>query len=113
MKRKYVEPQTKFVATRASGALADVCWAYGKNGKEFFYNTSGPGYVKINMQAGNGCDGSTIASIQWYDPSISGYTDATAAQIAEVQAGVDMATGNSAEPFKGSPFSNSVDSSWS
>lgn len=99
--------------TRGADAVADVCWAYGKNNKDFFYNTSGPGYVKINMQAGNGCDGSTISSVQWYNPATSAFEAASASQIAQVQAGVDLAQGNSAEPFKGSPFSDKADSSWS
>lgn len=36
MKKTYIEPQSKFVQTRGADAVADVCWAYGKNNKDFF-----------------------------------------------------------------------------
>ena len=105
--KNYEKPLMKFVLLTANSAVADVCWAYARNSKEFYYNTSGPGYAKIVMNPGaKGCDGGTIASVEYLN-------GATEDKRAEIDAGVALATGNSAEPFKGSPFSATPDPSWS
>lgn len=106
VKKYYVKPEMNFVKTRGTEAVADVCWAYAKNGHEFYYNTSGPGYAKITMTTTNGCDGGIIANVEYLN-------GATADKRSEIDAAVALAGGNSAEPFKGSPFSQSPGSSWS
>lgn len=105
-KKIYSEPKSRFVQMRGAQAVADVCWAFAKNGKEFYYNTSGPGYAKITMTTTGGCDGGIIANVEY----ING---ATADKRSEIDDAVALAGGNSAEPFKGSPFSDKVDNSWS
>ena len=111
-KKTYSEPKSRFVQMRGAQAVADVCWAYVNNGKEFFYNTSGHGYAKITMQkgTGNGCDGAAITSVEYIG------IDATADVAVlrkEIDAAVALAGGNSAEPFSGSPFVSKVGKDWS
>lgn len=105
-KRCYVEPKSSFVRMRGAAAVADVCWAYANNGKEFYYNTSGPGYAKITLTTTGGCNGATIANVEYSDK-------VTGDKRAEIEAAVASAGGNNAEPFSGSPFSQKVDPSWS
>lgn len=105
-KKTYSEPKSRFVQMRGAQAVADVCWAFAKNGKEFYYNTSGPGHVKITMTTTGGCDGGTIASVEYLN-------GATEDKRSEIEAAVALAGGNSAEPFKGSPFAQNPDPTWS
>lgn len=105
-KRCYVEPKSSFVRMRGAAAVADVCWAYANNKKEFYYNTSGPGYAKITLTTTRGCNGATIANVEYLD-------GATDDKRAEIDAAVASAGGNKAESFSGSPFSNDPNPSWS
>lgn len=105
-KRCYVEPKSSFVRMRGAAAVADRCWSYAKNGKEFYYNTSGPGYAKITLTTTGGCNGATIADVEYFN-------GATEAKRAEIEAVVASAGGNSAENFLGSPFSHKANPGWS
>lgn len=105
-KRCYVEPKSSFVRMRGAAAVADRCWSYAKSGKEFCYNTSGPGYAKITLTTTGGCNGATIADVEYCK-------GATEDKRAEIEAAFASAGGNSAENFLGSPFSREPDPGWS
>ncbi len=107
---KYERPSVKFVETLPSHSIADICWAYGANGKKFYYNSPGTGYVELKLNVKGSCDivtpnDVTIVYLNGAQPS--------AELIADLAAAMATAGGNSAEPFKGSPFEKSPSSSWS
>lgn len=107
---EYSKPQLRFVATKAEDAVADICWAYatGHSGKSFYLNTPGPGYAELAIyETTGGCDGAIV--------TIVGYHNGASAATGEaaIKEALAIAGGNSAEPFKGSPFEKKVSSKWS
>lgn len=116
-KRNYKKPEMNFVALRGENAVADTCWAYANNKKIFYYDYPGPGYLKLNLRkVTNGCDGAKVENVVYYNQN--GNEDnankpADADSI--VQAAVDQARGNSAEPFAGfgTDFSDNPNPGWS
>lgn len=105
----YEKPKMKFVATQAEDAVADICWAYatGHLGKSMYYDIPGAGYAEIAIyETTGGCDGAIFTIVAYHD-------GATSADEYKVREAIAMAGGNSAEPFKGSPFEKKPDPKWS
>lgn len=117
-KRTYKKPEMSFVELRGADAVADVCWAFAKNGQPFYLDFDGPGYMEIKMNPSeSGCDGGTIKEVLYYKDGAFDHKcmDTMDEHYQEVLKGVKASpgNGNSAEPFKGSPFSGTPDGSWS
>lgn len=107
---KYVKPQMNFVATQAKEAVADICWAYatGHKGKSFYFDSPGKGYVECAIyETTGGCNGAIVSTVAYHNGATPDSADAA------LREALAMAGGNSAEPFKGSPFERKPDSSWS
>lgn len=107
----YQKPSLKFIQTRPSGSVADVCWstaiAMGNNGDTFFFDVSGPGYIELRMFGGadSGC---TCAMVQ----IVAYHGGATSATDSEVWAALQTGC-NSCPRFQGSPFQDDPLPSWS
>lgn len=115
MKRPYVKPKIERVPIRPDQAVADICWAYAKNGKPFYYDVPGVGYAQIHAVAKGGCSSATDFTVE-----IFADRPMTSAQIAQaeqfilqhINESVALA-GNKPSPFKGSDFSKSPSPDWS
>ncbi|MBP3697564.1 MAG: hypothetical protein J6J45_08480 [Clostridia bacterium] len=106
---RYEKPKMNFVATQAKEAVADICWAYatGHKGKSMYYDIPGKGYAEVAIyETTGGCDGAIFTIVAYHN-------GATSADEHYVLDAINMAGGNSAEPFKGSPFEKKPDPSWS
>ena len=98
-----------FVATQAKDAVADICWAYatGHLGKSMYYDIPGKGYAEIAIyETTGGCDGAIVTIVGYHN-------GATSADEQKVWDAITISGGNSAEPFKGSPFVRKPDPNWS
>ena len=114
MKRPYVNPKIEYVQVQSNQNVSDICWAYAKNGKTFYYDVPGYGYAILHVK-GKSCNSGVVFSVEFSDPD-----NMTSAQIAageaymqEVIAKAMATAGNSAEPFSSSPFVATPDPSWS
>ena len=113
MKRAYHSPQMQWVPVCSNSAVADVCWAYAKNVKPFYYNTYGRGYAALYAMGGS-CDKNVFFEIRYYPEDLSPAEKALAdadmqAVIARVMAEMPQKPTN----YKGSVFSPSIDPDWS
>ena len=114
MKRPYVNPKIEYVQVQSNQNVSDICWAYAKNGKTFYYDVPGYGYAILHVK-GKSCNSGVVFSVEFSDSD-----NMTSAQIAageaymqEVIAKAMATAGNSAEPFSSSPFVATPDPSWS
>lgn len=114
MKRPYVNPKIEYVRVQSDQNVSDICWAYAKNGKKFYYDIPGYGYAILHI-AGKSCNSGTMIGVEFSDPDgmSSGEIAAAEAYMQKVIAEAKATAGNRAEPFKGSTFADSPDSSWS
>ena len=114
MKRTYATPTIEYVQVRSNQNVADICWAYAKNGKNFYYDIPGYGYAILNV-VGRNCNKGTVIGVEFSDPSgmTSAQIAAAEAYMQEVIAEAKAIAGNNAQPFKSSPFVSSPDSDWS
>lgn len=115
MKKEYVKPSVQWVSMRSSEAVADICWAYARNGKDFFHDIPGYGYCIITIQGGSGCDANAVFVLQYSNPNM---TDAQRQQAESYMQGViaqaKAEAGNKASSYKNSNhFSKNPDPSWS
>ena len=113
MKREYVSPSMEWVSMRSTEAIADVCWAYAKNGKDFYHDIPGYGYAILHI-VGGGCSKGTLFAVEFSDPTM------TSQQVADAKAYMDKIlaeavakSGNNATAYKQSDFEARVDPSWS
>lgn len=114
MKRIYAKPNMRSVPIVSGQAVADICWAYAKNGKSFYYDVPGRGYAILQITSSRGCDGGTLFDIDYSEANLTPEEIASFdAYMEKIIAQAKATAGNSAEPFKGSPFSSSADPSWS
>ena len=114
MKRTYECPKMEYVLVQSEQNVADICWAYAKNGKDFYYDIPGYGYAILHV-VGRSCNTGTVIAVEFSDP-----TGMTSAQIAaaeeymqDVIAQAKATAGNNAQPFKGSQFVGNPDLDWS
>lgn len=115
MKREYKKPFFQRVTMHGNTDVAAICWAYAKNGKDFYHDIPGLGYAILHFGTSNGCNGGALIVVEF--PTNLGLTSEQIAKgkaymekrIAQAQA----EAGNNAEPYKGSTFSNKVESNWS
>ena len=115
MKNEYVKPSMQWVPMRSNDAVADVCWAYAKNGKDFYHDIPGYGHAILRITSNGGCNGGVLFAVEFSDPNM------TSAQIASAKAYMDKVIaqakaesgGGKATSYKGSPFEGSVSPSWS
>ena len=114
MKRTYASPKIEYVQVRSNQNVADICWAYGKNGKKFYYDIPGYGYAILHVTTRN-CASSTIIGVEFSDPAgmTSAQIAAAEAYMQKVVAESKAAAGNNAQPFKSSPYVASPDPDWS
>ena len=114
MKRPYVNPKIEYVQVQSNQNVSDICWAYAKNGKTFYYNVPGYGHAVLHV-VGKSCNSGVVIGVEFSDPSgmTSGEIAAAEAYMQKVIAEAKATAGNRAEPFKGSPFVASPDPSWS
>ena len=113
MKRNYESPQMCWVPICSSRAVADICWGFVNNQKRFYYNTFGTGYAELYV-TGKKCDRNVRFVTKYYPENMSEADRIKADQHMQqvIQETLD-ALPNNANPFKGSPFADSPDSSWS
>ena len=115
MKREYKKPLVQRVIMCPSEDIAAICWAFAKNGKNFYHDIPGLGYAILHFETTNGCNGGALIIVEF--PTDLGLTSEQIARgkdymekrIAQAQA----EAGNNAEPYNGSTFQNKVDSNWS
>lgn len=116
MKREYVRPSLQWVAMEANEAVADICWGYANNGKEFYHDIPGMGYAILEIVSSGGCKADLVFVVEF-----SNGAQMTAAQKAAAQAYIDKAiatakaqsgSGN-VSSYKGSPFVDNPSPSWS
>ena len=114
MKRPYVNPRIEYVRVQSNQNVSDICWAYAKNGKKFYYDIPGYGYAILHI-TGRSCNSGVMIGVEFSDPTgmSSSQIAAAEAYMQGVIAEAKAKAGNNAEPFKGSTFSASPDSSWS
>ena len=114
MKRTYASPKIEYVQVHSNQNVADICWAYGKNGKKFYYDVPGYGYAILKVVGGS-CTHSAVIGVEFSDPSgmTSAQIAAAEAYMQQVIAEAKATAGNKAQPFKGSPFDASPDPTWS
>ena len=114
MKRAYASPKIEYVQVHSNQNVADICWAYGKNGKTFYYDVPGYGYAILHV-TNNSCAKSTVIGVEFSDPQgmTSAQIAAAEAYMQKVIAEAIATAGNKATPFKGSLFAASPDSDWS
>ena len=114
MKRTYASPKIEYVQVHSNQNVADICWAYGKNGKKFYYDIPGYGYAILHV-TNRSCASSTIIGVEFSDPSGMTSNDIAAAEayMQRVIAEAKATAGNNAQPFKSSPFDASPDPTWS
>ena len=116
MKREYERPSLQWVAMEADKAVADICWGYANNGKNFYHDIPGMGYAILKIVSQGGCKADLVFVVEF-----SNGAQMTAAQRAAAQAYIDKAIatakansgGGKASNYKGSPFVSSPDVSWS
>ena len=113
MKRAYTSPEMHWTPVCSNRAVADVCWAYAKNTQPFYYNTYGTGYAEL-YAAGGKCDRDVFFEIKYYPEDMSPEEKQLADDdmqkvIARVMAEMPQKPTN----YKGSPFVQDPDSSWS
>lgn len=115
MKREYVSPSLQWVAMRSSDAVADICWAYARNGKDFYHDIPGMGYAILKIVSSGGCKADVVFVVEF-----SSGEQMTASQMAAAQSYIDKViadakakAGNKASNYKGSVFVASPDYSWS
>lgn len=114
MKREYVSPSLQWVAMRSSDAVADICWAYARNGKDFFHDIPGVGHAILTITGGSGCDNKATFVYEFSNPHLTASQRAQAqAYIEKVIAEAKATAGNKASSYKGSPFTQNPDVSWS
>ena len=114
MKRPYANPKIEYVRVQSNQNVSDICWAYAKNGKTFYYNVPGYGYAILHV-SGKSCDSGVVFQVEFSDPE-NMTPEEIAAGNAYMQDVINEAratSGNSAEPFSGSPFVATPDPSWS
>lgn len=113
MKRPYANPKIEYVQVQSNQNVSDICWAYAKNGKVFYYNVPGYGYAILHVN-GKSCDSGVVFSVEFSDPSnmTSEEIAAGEAYMQKIIADAHNKAGNSAEPFSGSPFVATPDPSW-
>ena len=114
MKRPYASPTIEYVQVQSSQKVSDICWAYGKNGKNFYYDIPGYGYAILHV-TNRSCASSTLIGVEFSESA-----NMTSAQIAAAEAYMQQViaeskalAGNNAQPFKSSPYSASPDPDWS
>ena len=114
MKRPYASPKIEYVQVHSNQNVADICWAYAKNGKEFYYDIPGYGYAILQIVGGS-CTSSAMIGVEFSDPSGMTSSDIAAAEayMQRVIAEAKATAGNKAQPFKNSPFDASPDPTWS
>ena len=114
MKRTYASPKIEYVQVHSNQNVADICWAYGKNGKEFYYDIPGYGHAILHV-TDKSCASTTLIGVEFSDSA-----SMTSAQIAAAEAYMQKViaeskaiAGNNAQPFKDSPYVATPDPSWS
>lgn len=114
MKRFYEKPNMQCVPIVSGQAVADICWAYAKNSKPFYYNVPGRGYAILKIVSNGGCNGGILFDIDYSESNLTPDEMASFdAHMERVIAQAIASAGNTAEPFKGSPFSGVTDPTWS
>lgn len=114
MKRKYEKPYLQWVAMQSNEAVADICWAYARNGKDFYHDVPGIGYAILTVTGKSGCDNKATFVYEFSNPHLTASQRAEAqAYIEKVIAEAKATAGNKASSYKGSPFTQNPDVSWS
>lgn len=113
MKREYNSPTMYWVPICSSRAVADVCWAYAKNVKPFYYNTYGNGYAELYAMGGS-CKRDMTFEIRYMPEDMSAEDKKRADEdMQKVIARVLASLPNNPNNYKGSIFSPTVDPTWS
>lgn len=114
MKRVYEKPAMQWVAMQSNEAIADICWAYARNGKDFFHDIPGVGYAILSIVDSKGCDNKATFVYEFSNPHLTAAQRAAAqSYIEKVIAEAKATAGNKASNYKGSSFVSSPDASWS
>ena len=114
MKREYEKPRLQWVTMEANEAIADICWAYAKNGKDFYHDIPGVGYAILTITGGSGCDNKATFVYEFSNPHLTAAQRAAAqAYIEKVIAEAKAKAGGKASSYKGSVFVSSPETSWS
>ena len=104
MKKTYSTPSVRFKSIRLNENISDICWAYaaGHVGEKLYWDAdpTKSGYVSFAFNTKSNCDSATESYITVY----TWLNDITSQSAARARI-ITLPGGNSAEPFKGSPFS--------
>lgn len=114
MKRVYEKPAMQWVVMQSNEAIADVCWAYAQNGKDFYHDIPGVGHAILTIVDSSGCDNQATFVYEFSNAHLTATERASAQSYMEqVIAEAKAKAGNKASNYKGSPFVAKPDYSWS
>ena len=95
---KYEKPSLKFVELRNEEAVANTCWGYHGKDTELYCDIPGEGYVSFQI-GGDSCTLNLI-KVYYYDGN-GNKSNATATQIADLDAILRASGGESGNPYSG------------